>query len=151
MDNISSYQSLFPNCSCKVTTHKHSGIQEFQVLTTRGPGDVKIVLVAETKNYTGKILYYEKGKPGPLQYHKLRDETFHLFSGIAMISYVDIHGRLCGKVMHRGQSFHISSGVVHQVESLSDEAVFIEISTPGVYDSVRVEEEYNTKKVWEDK
>ena len=128
--------------------HKHSGIQHFPVSTTIGPGDVKIVLIAETKNYTGKILYYEKEKPGPLQYHVLRDETFHLFSGRALIHYVNMHGKLCGMMMEPGQSLHIPHGVVHQVESISEESVFFEVSTPCAYDSVRVEAEYNMKKIW---
>ena len=44
------------------------------------------LLIAHTQLYVGKILYMNAGHCGGLQYHVEKDETFHLFSGSAMVS-----------------------------------------------------------------
>lgn|SRR3990167_3592062 len=98
------------------------------------------IIVAETPQYLGKVLRMRAGTKGGLQYHTEKDETFHLFSGRALVRY-DSASALITTEMRPGQSFHIPPGAVHQVEAMTD-CVFFETSTPHYDDRVRCEAHY---------
>lgn len=95
------------------------------------------LLVAETPEYTGKVLSMHKGGTGALQYHERKDETFYLYSGVAHVEYRDTDGVLITVEMQPGEAFHVPPGAVHRVEAISD-CVFFEASTPVFEDRVRV-------------
>ena len=99
------------------------------------------IFVADTEHYLGKVLRMKAGTAGGLQYHVEKDETFHLFSGRAIVRSDNGHGRLNVTMMLPGQSFHIPPGAVHQVEAIED-CVFFEASTRHYNDRVRVEGKY---------
>jgi len=99
------------------------------------------VIVAETDHYLGKVLYYQAGKAGGLQYHVEKDETFFLFAGRAYVDYDNGDGVLIRVEMSPGESFHIPPGAVHRFEAIEDCVVF-EASTPHYDDRVRAEEAY---------
>jgi mannose-6-phosphate isomerase-like protein (cupin superfamily) len=93
------------------------------------------LLIAETKDYIGKILTMRAGSQGPMQYHVRKDETFHLVSGRATVRWKDADGAIAEVPMRPGESYHIAPGVIHQV--LADtECVFFEASTPVFDDRV---------------
>lgn len=95
------------------------------------------LLVAETKDYIGKVLFMDAGGSGALQYHVTKDEAFYLLSGRAWVRYHDAHGRLCAVEMRPGMAYHVPPGAVHQVEAIED-CVFFEASTPVFDDRVAV-------------
>lgn len=102
------------------------------------------ILVAETAQYTGKLLYRYAHQPyhrGGLQWHPDRDEDAYLVSGSAWFYWVD------GDVVRKrfltpGMSVHIPSGVAHSFQTVGDSLVF-ETSTPGKEIAIRVEELYD--------
>ncbi len=97
-------------------------------------------LIAHTRHYLGKILRMKSGTYGGLQYHREKEETFHLVSGSCYVRYDD-NGSLRSVVMHPGETYHIPPGAVHQVIAIED-CVFFEVSTPHFDDRVRVEKDY---------
>lgn len=98
-------------------------------------------IVAATDHYLGKVLRMDAGTKGGLQYHAEKDETFHLFSGEAIVRSDDGGGMLIETLMKVGESYHIPPGAVHQVEAITD-CVFFEASTPHYHDRVRCEDVY---------
>lgn len=99
------------------------------------------IIVAATDRYLGKVLKMRAGTRGGLQYHREKDETFHLWSGEALVRSDDGGGALVETLMEAGESYHIPPGAVHQVEALED-CIFFEASTPHYDDRVRVESDY---------
>ena len=99
------------------------------------------LVVAETKDYLGKVLTMRAGHRGGLQYHELKDESFYLYRGQATVVYVDEQGTLARKIMTAGQTFHIPPGAVHQVIAMSD-CVFFETSTPVFDDRTNCSERF---------
>lgn len=95
------------------------------------------LLVAETPQYIGKVMWMKAGHGGPLQYHERKDEAFYLFSGRALLRFHNERGELSFRVLHQGEAVHIPPGAVHQVEALSD-CVMFETSTPVFDDRVAV-------------
>lgn len=96
-------------------------------------------LVAHTPHYTGKVLFMHATGTGALQYHEFKDETFHLFSGSAMVQYYDDDGVNNFVKMNAGESYHVPPGAVHRVEALTD-CVLFECSTPHFDDRVFVQQ-----------
>ena len=100
-------------------------------------------LVAHTPYYTGKVLCrYAGATRGGLQYHRVKDETFYLFSGECWVYTVDQSATPQRHKMTAGMSFHVPPGAIHSVEAITD-CVFFEVSTPVFDDRVRVEEAYD--------
>ena len=99
------------------------------------------LIVAETKDYLGKVLTMRAGHRGGLQYHERKDEAFYLYRGHATVVYVDELGQLARKIMTAGQTFHIPPGAVHQVIAMTD-CVFLECSTPVFDDRINVSDKY---------
>lgn len=101
-----------------------------------GPKDWGIEkLVAHTAHYTGKVLTMRAGTSGPFQYHREKNETFYLFSGVARVTYRDGEGFVRSVEMQPGESYHVPPGAPHQVTAVS-ECVFFEASTPHFDDRV---------------
>jgi mannose-6-phosphate isomerase-like protein (cupin superfamily) len=104
-----------------------------------GPKDWGVeLLVAHTPLYTGKVLYMRAGATGPLQFHERKDETFHLFSGEALVQYYDEDGTNNYVQMMPGESYHVPPGAVHRVEALTD-CILFEASNAVFDDRVKVE------------
>ena len=112
-------------------------IQPFQVRDVASKPWGREILIAHTEYYTGKILYMNAGRGGPLQYHHYKDETFFLFSGEALVTYHTEAGERRTRPMNPGESIHVPPGAVHQVEALTD-CVFFEASLPIFDDRVAV-------------
>ena len=103
------------------------------------------ILVAHSKGkYTGKILMYNAGAKGGLQYHRVKDETSYLFSGEMLLRYDTGDGKLTETKITAGASVYIPAGAVHQEEALTDCIIF-EASNPVFDDRVRMEEHYGLK------
>ena len=105
----------------------------------------KLILVAETAEYTGKVLVRYGTEPyhrAGLQYHPDRDEMAHLLSGEAWLYFVDSDGTLKKTHLTQGMSVHIPSGAVHSFLTEGDSLV-VESSTPSTTPAVRVEDHYD--------
>lgn len=96
------------------------------------------MLIAQTDQYIGKVMWMREGATGPLQHHVNKDETFYLLSGTAKVEFKDTDGALKTVTMVQGESYHIPPGAVHRVEAVTG-CIFIEASTPHFEDRVAYE------------
>ena len=104
------------------------------------------LLIAQTPEYIGKVLFMDAGKAGGLQFHAEKIETFYLFSGSAWVDYDAGDGQLSRLAMSPGMSVHVPAGAPHRVTAISD-SVFFECSTPVFNDRVRCEADYGEPNV----
>jgi mannose-6-phosphate isomerase-like protein (cupin superfamily) len=80
--------------------------------------------------YCGKLLYFVKGKKCSWHYHKIKDEVFFIQSGKILVKYGwdgDI-SEAEEVVLERGDTFHVRTGLIHQMIALEDTELF-EFST----------------------
>jgi quercetin dioxygenase-like cupin family protein len=95
---------------------------------------------ARTDRYVGKVIHVNKGHALSLQYHNVKDETIHLWSGRILFE-VEQGGTLVGREMLPGESVHITPKTVHRMTALEDSDI-LEASTPELDDVVRLEDRY---------
>ena len=105
-----------------------------------------LVVVAETPEYTGKVLIREPDGPrAGLQYHPTRSESFYLYEGEVDVYFVKPDGLLCRVHMTPGMSFYIPAGAIHSVQTCGRSVMF-ETSRPlrdGEVPRVNVERNYD--------
>jgi mannose-6-phosphate isomerase len=98
------------------------------------------VIFAHTERYVGKILHVEKGCKLSRQFHRVKDESLTVLSGILGLELgapPDVERR----IVRSGDVFHIKPGVVHRFVAV-ETCELIEVSTPELDDVVRLEDEY---------
>jgi len=98
---------------------------------------------AHTDRYVGKVLHVKKGHALSLQYHNVKDETIHVYSGKILFE-TDVDGALVGREMLPGESVHVTPKTIHRMTALEDTDV-LEASTPELDDVVRLEDRYGRK------
>jgi quercetin dioxygenase-like cupin family protein len=98
---------------------------------------------ARTERYVGKLLHVKKGESLSLQYHRVKDETIRIQSGLLLLETrpAGEDGPLEPLQMWPGDTFHIRPGTVHRMTGLEDTDV-LEVSTPELDDVVRLEDRY---------
>lgn len=86
--------------------------------------------IVNCEEYCGKVLYFVKNKRCSWHYHKLKDEVFYVQSGKILLkySYSDNIENAEEIVLERGDNYHISRGLRHQMIALEDTELF-EFST----------------------
>jgi mannose-6-phosphate isomerase len=95
---------------------------------------------AKTDRYVGKVIHINAGHALSLQYHNLKDETVHVFSGKILFER-EVDGKLVGREMKAGESEHVTPKTVHRMTAIEDSDV-LEASTPELHDVVRLEDRY---------
>jgi len=80
--------------------------------------------------YCGKKLILKEGKKCSIHYHRKKDETFYIQSGIVLMNlypegYPGPKKRI---IMTAGHSLHIKPGLIHRFLGLKDSVIF-EFST----------------------
>jgi mannose-6-phosphate isomerase-like protein (cupin superfamily) len=98
--------------------------------------------IVNSPKYCGKLLRINKDKSTSWHYHKLKDEVMYVHTGKVKIK----HGRkedinhFCNieVTLWPGESFHIPTGLIHQITALEDTELF-EFSTEHFdEDSIRI-------------
>ena len=97
----------------------------------------KEIWFAQTKKYVGKLLFIRKGHRLSLQYHKKKDETLYTLNGPCDL---EINGQK--KKMKNGSSVHFPPKTVHRITAKYCDVLLVEVSTPEVFDVVRIEDDY---------
>jgi mannose-6-phosphate isomerase len=97
---------------------------------------------AETETYVGKLLFIRAGEALSLQYHEVKDESWLVREGRALLEL----GRagengLESVEIEPGDALRYRPGTVHRVTALVD-TLIVEVSTPHLDDVVRVEDRY---------
>ena len=98
------------------------------------------IIWARTEQYVGKTLFIKAGHALSLQYHEVKDETVHVFSG--QMKFQTGEGDvLTDRILGPGESFHITPLLRHRMIAVTDCQV-LEASTPQLHDVVRLEDRY---------
>lgn len=95
----------------------------------------------DSQRFVGKILTIEKGKRLSLQYHKLKHETIFVLRGRLQLVLGGREG-----VLEEGRSAVIPPNTVHRFMAPHGRVVLIEVSTPEVWDVVRLADDYGRAK-----
>ena len=115
---------------------------------TKTSSDIKIVSkgwgyekwIVNNEMYCGKLLFIEKNKRCSWHYHKIKDETFYLQSGLTSLYYGwddDLRNSEL-TVLEPGDKFYVPTGLRHQMIALDDSELF-EFSTQHFdSDSIRI-------------
>ena len=95
---------------------------------------------AVTDRYVGKVLFIRGGESLSLQYHRVKDESVFVQSGMLKLT-VDENGELVEKLISPGGAFRIVPGTRHRYAADVDTTLF-EVSTTELDDVVRLEDRY---------
>jgi len=93
--------------------------------------------------YCGKLLFFKKGKNCSWHYHKVKDETFYVYSGRLEVRFGldDRKSQSDVVILEAGDTFHVPVGMRHQMTGLTDVEMF-EFSTRHFdEDSIRISKE----------
>ena len=96
--------------------------------------------IVNNEEYCGKLLYFVKGKKCSWHYHILKDETFYIQSGKILLLYGEEDELTSSDelIIEKGDRFHITRGMRHQMTALEDTELF-EFSTQHFdSDSIRI-------------
>lgn len=96
---------------------------------------------ASTGTYVGKILHVKAGETLSLQYHRVKEETLHVFRGRVRLEVGPSPDDLEVVELGPGSGYHLPAHTVHRMEALEDSDV-LEASTPHLDDLVRLEDRY---------
>ncbi len=96
---------------------------------------------AHTPRYVGKVLRIRKGESLSLQYHRMKDETINVLRGTLIFRHGPHPDALQETRLGPGESFHIRTRTVHQMEAAED-CEILEVSTPELDDVVRLNDRY---------
>jgi mannose-6-phosphate isomerase-like protein (cupin superfamily) len=99
------------------------------------------IVWAKTKDYVGKILFILTGHKLSLQYHKVKEETIHLESGLMDLEYEVSPGTMKTIRLVAGDTYHIEPKRKHRMVAVLDCRVY-EVSTPHLEDVVRIQDSY---------
>lgn len=100
------------------------------------------MLWAEADQYVGKMLFVRAGEQLSLQFHRVKDESWFVQSGRAMVEVGAVGKAVLSKeVVGPGAAFHFAPGTVHRVRALEDTTI-LEVSTAHLDDIVRLEDRY---------
>ena len=98
------------------------------------------MIFARAKKYVGKILVIEKGHRLSLQYHKFKHESLLVLRGRLSLRL----GRK-NKIIGPGVAFTIPPKTIHRFEAPKGRVTLIEVSTPELWDVVRLQDDYGRR------
>ena len=98
-------------------------------------------LLEINKKFMVKELFMKKGHRCSLQYHKIKKETFYVISGKLKFYYGLSKKKLKTKNFGPGKYLTIDPKKIHRMEAIQN-TLYIEASTPEIYDVVRIEDDY---------
>lgn len=99
------------------------------------------IIWAAAGPYVGKILHVKAGHSLSLQYHKVKDETVYVQTGILLLELENELGVMETIRMQPGESRRIHPGKRHRMTAETDVDV-LEASTNHLEDVVRLEDRY---------
>ncbi len=101
------------------------------------------IIWAHSEKYVGKVLFIKAGHALSLQYHQVKDETVHVWTG--QMKFQTGEGDvLTERILGPGESFRITPFLRHRMIAVEDTQV-LEVSTPELDDVVRLEDRYGRK------
>lgn len=96
---------------------------------------------AHTDKYVGKILHIENGFSLSLQYHKIKEETIMVKSGVLTLELGDVENKIL-LTLKENDVHHIKPGVIHRMSALDGDVDVLEVSTAELEDVIRLADNY---------
>ena len=96
---------------------------------------------AKTSRYVGKVLHITKGHRLSLQFHRLKEETFYLQTGLMTLLLENDQGVVEEHTLRPGDVRHVVPNRKHRMIAVENCDVF-EVSTTELDDVVRLEDSY---------
>lgn len=89
------------------------------------------IIFANNDKYCGKLLVYDKaGSKGSMHFHMKKHETFYVQQGEFIIRWIETKdARIHDTIIKTGDTWINEPGQPHQIESLKDDSILIEVST----------------------
>lgn len=94
---------------------------------------------AREARYAGKLLVIEKGRRLSLQYHRKKHETIYTLRGRWRLV---LGGRRTSRIQRPGSVTTIPPRTIHRFEAPYGRVTLIEVSTPELWDVVRLQDDY---------
>lgn len=98
------------------------------------------MIFARTKKYVGKILVIEKGHRLSLQLHRRKHESLMVLRGRLKLRL----GKKTSTV-GPGAAFTVPPRTIHRFEAPKGRVTLIEVSTPELWDVVRLQDDYGRR------
>ncbi len=89
------------------------------------------VIFADTEDYCGKLLVYDKaGNKGSMHFHMQKDETWYVTQGRFMVRWIDTtNASVKEKILESKDVWRNMPGQPHQLLALEDNSIVFEVST----------------------
>lgn len=108
------------------------------------PWGFEIKFTPEDLPRAGKILNINAKKRLSFQYHDQKEETLCLISGQALLWLENFQGQIEKIPMETFKGYTIKPPQKHRIEAQQD-SVIVEVSTPEIGTTVRLEDDYQRK------
>ena len=95
------------------------------------------LIFAKAPKYVGKLLVIEAGKRLSLQYHRKKHESLLVLKGRLKLRL----GRAT-RLVGPGTAFAIPPRTIHRFEAPKGRVTLVEVSTPEIWDVVRLQDDY---------
>ncbi len=96
---------------------------------------------AITDRYLGKVIHINAGEMLSLQFHRQKDETIYIVTGVMDLQLEGDDGTIQTLRLTPGMSRRILPGRKHRMVGVED-CEFFEVSSPEIDDVVRLEDKY---------
>jgi len=131
----------------------HSGESDYEKIKKPWGSEVIWAKSSSDTGYIGKLLHINAGHRLSLQYHREKEETIFVKSGVL---YIETVGEVVGEgniddllqnnrqiiKLAPGDTFHISRFMSHRFMAKETSVELIEVSTKQLDDVVRIEDDY---------
>lgn len=98
------------------------------------------MIFARAAKYVGKILVIEKGRRLSLQYHRKKHESLLVLRGKLGLRL----GR-SKRLLGPGGTFTVPPRTIHRFEAPKGRVTLVEVSTPELWDVVRLQDDYGRR------
>lgn len=116
--------------------------QEPYVKRIKKPWGYELHWVQPDRPYMGKVEHINAGKRMSLQIHDQKQETWWLIKGRAKVIWENKNGELTETELKLGFGYSSNVGQKHRLAGITD-CDIIEVSTPEMGVSYRLEDDYN--------
>jgi mannose-6-phosphate isomerase len=98
-------------------------------------------IFAANGRYAGKLISIRAGETLSFQYHRVKEETIHVLSGVLGME-TECDGRRVVLALEPGETFHVIPGTRHRMFAEKEDVLVVEVSSPELDDVVRLEDRY---------
>lgn len=98
-------------------------------------------IFAANGRYAGKLISIRSGESLSYQFHRTKEETIHVLSGVLGME-TESEGERVRLALSPGETFHVAPGTRHRMFADTEDVLIVEVSSPELDDVVRLEDRY---------